>query len=257
MFEYYNYFGITDLNADGKLDFWAIGNAGDNLGTAIFSILGNGNGTWQTPILYSTTPAGYNAGGIVQADFNNDGKPDFVMGNSCLGISCLTVVLQTPVVAAPSVLSFGTELIKGKAKPMTVTVTNAGTASVTVSSITFSGSNAADFQQTNNCSSLASEASCTVQVYFVPSIEEYLETATLSITETAPGRNRASRIVGPRHLCTRIPLEPGLRQRGRRTNQHQNGDFDQHQNVYALGGKDLHRSQPLRQGIQRDQQLRK
>ena len=187
VFEYYNYFGITDLNADGKLDFWAIGNAGDNLGTAIFSILGNGNGTWQTPILYSTTPAGYNAGGIVQADFNNDGKPDFVMGNSCLGISCLTVVLQTPVVAAPSVLSFGTELIKGKAKPMTVTVTNAGTASVTVSSITFSGSNAADFQQTNNCSSLASEASCTVQVYFVPSIEEYLETATLSITETAPG----------------------------------------------------------------------
>jgi hypothetical protein len=33
-FQSYNAFGIADLNGDGKLDFWAIGSAGDNLGTS-------------------------------------------------------------------------------------------------------------------------------------------------------------------------------------------------------------------------------
>jgi hypothetical protein len=187
-FQYYGTFGIADLNGDGKIDFWALGNAGDNLGTAIFSILGNGNGTWQPPALYSTTPAGYSAGGIVQADFNTDGKPDFLLANSCLGISCIDVILQTPVVVAPNTLSFGTKLIKGKSKPLPVTLTNAGPAAVTISTHGFSGSNAKDFSQTNNCpSSLASEASCTISVYFVPSTEYYPEAATLSITESAPG----------------------------------------------------------------------
>ena len=187
-FQYYGVFGIADLNGDGKLDFWTLGNAGDNLGTAIFSVLGNGNGTWQPPVLYSTTQAGYNAGGIVEADFNNDGKPDFLLANSCLGISCIEVVLQTPVVVAPTTLAFGTKLIKGKSKPLPVTLTNAGPAAVNVSTFAFSGGNASDFSQTNNCpSSLASEASCTIQVYFVPSTEYYPESATLSITETAPG----------------------------------------------------------------------
>jgi hypothetical protein len=196
-FEYYSYIGIADLNGDGKLDFWAIGSAGDNLGTAIFSVLGNGDGTFQPPTLYSVTAAGSNAGILVEADFNNDGKPDFVMSNTCTGVSCLSVILQTPVVALPSTLSFGTKLIKGKSKPLPVTLTNAGTAAVSAPTITFSGTNAKDFSQTNNCpSSLASEASCTIQVYFVPTTEYYPESATLSISESAPGGTQQVALTG-------------------------------------------------------------
>jgi hypothetical protein len=196
-FQYYGTFGIADLNGDGKADFWTLGNAGDNLGTAIFSILGNGNGTWQPAVLYSVTQAGYSAGGIVQGDFNHDGKPDFLLANSCLGISCMDVILQSPVVVAPAALSFGTKLIKGKSKPLPVTLTNAGTIPVAVSAFTFSGSNAADFSQTNNCpSSLASQANCTIQVYFVPSNELYQETATLSISENAPAGSQQVALTG-------------------------------------------------------------
>ncbi|MFZ0417141.1 MAG: FG-GAP-like repeat-containing protein [Candidatus Sulfotelmatobacter sp.] len=197
-FQYYSYlFGIADLNGDGKLDFWTLGNAGDNLGTSIFSILGNGDGTWQSPVLYSTTPAGYSTGGMVEADFNNDGKPDFLLANSCLGVSCIDVFLQTPVVVTPDTLAFGTKLIKGKSKPLPVTLTNAGPAAVSAPTFAFSGSNAADFSQTNNCpSSLASEASCTISVYFVPSTEYYPESATLSITESAPGGTQQVALTG-------------------------------------------------------------
>lgn len=197
-FQYYGYlFGVADLNGDGKLDFWTLGNAGDNLGTSIFSILGNGDGTWQTPVLYSTTQAGYSAGGMVEADFNNDGKPDFLLANSCVGVNCIDVFLQTPVVVVPTSLSFGTKLINGKSQPLPVTLTNAGTAAVSVSTPTFSGTNAKDFSQTNNCpSSLVSEASCKIQVYFVPSTEYYPESATLSVSESAPGGTQQVALTG-------------------------------------------------------------
>jgi hypothetical protein len=51
-------------------------------------MLGNGNGTFQKPVAYSTA-LGYNpdwwAGGLAVADFNGDGHPDIVSiagGNS-------------------------------------------------------------------------------------------------------------------------------------------------------------------------------
>jgi hypothetical protein len=205
--QYYNVFGIADMNGDGKLDFWAIGSAGDNLGTVIFSILGNGNGTYQPPVLYSVTQAGYNTGSIVEADFNNDGKPDFQFGNSCLGISCLQVSLQTPVVAAPSVLSFGTTLIGVHSRLQSVTVTNAGLSAVTITGISFTGGNSTDFSETNTCpASLGSTLSCTIQVGFDPSLEQYLETSTLSISDSAPGGAQQVAVSG---TGTYIRLSPG------------------------------------------------
>src|ERR1035438_2032346 len=40
----YESFGVADLNGDGKLDIWTTDD-----GVTIYSILGNGNGTFQAP----------------------------------------------------------------------------------------------------------------------------------------------------------------------------------------------------------------
>jgi hypothetical protein len=206
-FQQYDSFGVADMNGDGKPDLWAFGSAGDNIGDAIFSILGNGNGTFQPPVLYSLPSLGSGNYQPVEADFNNDGKPDFQLANLCDGINCMTVALQSPVVTAPTILSFGTTLIGVHSRLQTITLTNAGLTALTISGFSFTGTNAADFSQTNNCpASLASTLSCTIQVGFDPSTEDYPETASLSISDSAPGGGQLIPLSGE---GTYIRLSPG------------------------------------------------
>lgn len=63
---------ISDFNNDGKLDI-AVTNYS---GTAINVLLGNGDGTFQAPIL-TTSPI--NPIGLTVGDFNHDGKPDLAL----------------------------------------------------------------------------------------------------------------------------------------------------------------------------------
>ncbi|MDH6122341.1 hypothetical protein ABH930_006683 [Kitasatospora sp. GAS204A] len=66
----------------------------------------------------------------------------------------------------PSSLTFGSQAVATTSASQAVTVTNTGTAAASVSSVTASG----DFSQTNTCgSSIAVNASCTVDVSFTPS----------------------------------------------------------------------------------------
>jgi hypothetical protein len=70
-----------------------------------------------------------------------------------------------PVLGAnPASLSFAGTVVGATTAAQTVTVTNSGTTSATVSGVSVSG----DFAQTNSCSSLAVGASCTVSVTFKP-----------------------------------------------------------------------------------------
>src|SRR5262249_55643948 len=61
-------------------------------------------------------------------------------------------------------IGFGTQVINTTSSSKTLTITNTGSAGITISGIT------ADmpFSQTNNCSSLAANASCTANISFVP-----------------------------------------------------------------------------------------
>ena len=62
---------IVDVNGDGKGDF--IESSGQAAATNIF--LGNGNGTFQAPVVIQLP--GIAPGAIASADLNNDGHPDF------------------------------------------------------------------------------------------------------------------------------------------------------------------------------------
>jgi hypothetical protein len=75
---------------------------------------------------------------------------------------------STPAPSAtlsPTSLTFGAQGLQTVSAPQSVSVTNAGTAALTLSSIVATG----DFSQTNSCgSSLAAGSSCTVNVTFTP-----------------------------------------------------------------------------------------
>jgi len=69
----------ADLNQDGRLDL-LVSVAGANPPSAVEVFLGNGNGTFQNPIVTGVTTAiGVN---IAIADFNGDGIPDIASSNS-------------------------------------------------------------------------------------------------------------------------------------------------------------------------------
>jgi len=64
----------ADFNGDGKLDLAVV----DNVENVVFILLGNGDGTFQSPIRFAT---GTDPGAIVAGDFNNDGKLDLAVAN--------------------------------------------------------------------------------------------------------------------------------------------------------------------------------
>jgi len=91
------------------------------------------------------------------------------------------------VVLSPTSLSFGTVAIGTTSTAKTVTLKNTGTALLTISAITVTGTNTADFAQTHTCgSSLAAGASCTISVTFKPTASG-TRSASLSVTDNAPG----------------------------------------------------------------------
>jgi len=76
-----------------------------------------------------------------------------------------TGVAPGPILSpSPTSLSFPGTVVGATSAGQTVTVSNTGTTTATISGVTASG----DFAQTNNCSSLAVGASCTVTVTFRP-----------------------------------------------------------------------------------------
>jgi hypothetical protein len=64
----------------------------------------------------------------------------------------------------PSTLTFAGQVVGTTSAAQSVTVTNTGTSLLAISSVTASG----DFGQSNNCTSVATGASCTIQATFTP-----------------------------------------------------------------------------------------
>jgi antitoxin (DNA-binding transcriptional repressor) of toxin-antitoxin stability system len=80
----------------------------------------------------------------------------------------------------PASLSFAGTVVGSSATAQTVTVTNSGTASASISAVAATG----DFSQTNNCSTLAVGASCSVSVGFKPTAGGS-RTGNLTVTSNA------------------------------------------------------------------------
>jgi len=107
------------------------------------------------------------------------------------------VVSPAPaVVLSPTSLTFGDQLATTASTAQTLTLSNGGTAALSVTSVGIIGTNAGDFSQTNNCgTSVAVSASCSINVTFTPSASGS-RSGTLSIADNASGSPQTFSLVG-------------------------------------------------------------
>ena len=82
------HFVTGDFDHDGKIDL-AVPNGS---GSTVSVLLGNGDGTFQAPVIYSTDTNG-NAYALAVGDFNADGNPDLVVTNIGTGSATISVLL--------------------------------------------------------------------------------------------------------------------------------------------------------------------
>jgi Glycosyl hydrolases family 39 len=102
--------------------------------------------------------------------------PSLISGSKCLAAATVS----------PSSLSWASVSLGNVGAPKSVTLTNGGSASISIRGIAFTGTNAADFIiSSKTCgSTLAAKAGCTVAIRFKPSATG-TRTATLTITDSA------------------------------------------------------------------------
>jgi probable HAF family extracellular repeat protein len=100
------------------------------------------------------------------------------------------------VTLSPTSLTLPAQAIGTTSAAKTVTLKNTGTASLTISGIAITGTNAGDFAQTHTCrSSLAAGASCSISVTFKP-MASGTRTAAVSVTDNAAGSPQRTALSG-------------------------------------------------------------
>jgi FtsP/CotA-like multicopper oxidase with cupredoxin domain len=105
----------------------------------------------------------------------------------------LTVLLSGTGVApiatlTPAVVPFGNQLVATTSLPQTVTLTNTGTAPLSISGVSLSGPNPAEFGQASTCgASLTPGASCSIPVTFAPA-SAGAKAASLDVTTSDPAQ---------------------------------------------------------------------
>jgi hypothetical protein len=96
-----------------------------------------------------------------------------------------TGTTPNPVTLSATSLSFGTEPVGDMTASQTVTMTNSGSATLNITSITVTGANATSFDFANSCgTTLAAGANCIIHGHFAPTTTGSLP-ATIKITDNA------------------------------------------------------------------------
>ena len=170
-------FALADFNGDGIPDL-AVGAPylyGMNAQAGQLSVfLGKGDGTFGREVDYAIA-----SGQPLPADFNGDGKLDLATvssSRSCDGDgsncppSLITVLLQTTAQFSVYSLAFPMVDVGQTGNPQNITLTNVGTGSLAITSVSLGGPNPGDFKiQSNSCGAvLAAGANCVVGVVFSP-----------------------------------------------------------------------------------------
>jgi len=91
------------------------------------------------------------------------------------------------VTLTPPSIAFGNQTVNTTSGSQTVTLTNSGAASLSITSIALTGANPGSFAQTNTCgATLAAGASCNIAITFAPTTVASFS-AALAVTDNASG----------------------------------------------------------------------
>jgi hypothetical protein len=183
---------VADLNRDGKLDV-AI-----DAGSGVDVFWGNGDGSLQPAQFFDSGYGGY----TIVGDLNGDHLPDFVMGTFYQGV---VTMLNTGVVSfSPTApLRFPAQLINTSSSAQTVTLTNSGTAPLSIVSIKASG----PFREKNSCgAALSVGAACTISAWFQPTATGKL-TGLITVVDSASTQSQVVELLG---TGTEIELSPSI-----------------------------------------------
>jgi hypothetical protein len=157
--------------------------------------IGNGQITATAPPSGNYAPPGYYYLDIL----NSSGVP------AIMPFVLMSTTSGPGVSLSPGKLTFASQLVRTTSPAQTVTLTNTGTATLTISSIARAGTNAADFAQTNTCgSSVAAGASCAINVTFTPLASGY-RAATLNVTDNANGSPQRVQLSGQGTVMSLAP----------------------------------------------------
>jgi hypothetical protein len=103
---------------------------------------------------------------------------------------------QPAVSLVPSTLMFGQQGVGTTGTAQTVTMTNTGNASLSITSIKITGASRTDFAETNACGkTLAAGANCSISVTFTPTVIGS-RNAALSVTDNAVGGPQTVSLTG-------------------------------------------------------------
>src|SRR5438067_274947 len=129
-------------------------------------------------VIFKPSAAGSRSGSVTITD-NATGSPHIV--------SLTGTGVSPQVTLSASSLSFANQLVSTTSVAQTITVSNSGSAALSITSVAITGTNAADFSQTNTCGvSVAAGASCTVSATFTPSAAGS-RSGSVVITDNATG----------------------------------------------------------------------
>jgi probable HAF family extracellular repeat protein len=117
----------------------------------------------------------------------------------------LLMPIPSAVKLSATSLAFGNEAVNGTSASKSISLTNSGTAPLSISSIMLSGSTADDFSLTKTCgASLAAGASCTISVTFKP-VSAGGKAALISIADNANGSPQFVALSGTGTAATGVP----------------------------------------------------
>jgi len=127
-----------------------------------------------------------------------DDAPDSPESTSLTGIG---IGSGPAVTISPTSLTFATQLVNTTSPPQTVTLTNVGNGSLSITSVVATG----NFAQTNTCgTTVAAGASCTISVTFTPSTVN-TRTGSITVTDNAPGSPQVVTLTGTGTYVTYAP----------------------------------------------------
>ena len=166
----------------------------NSTGTALVysTFLGGSIGSAASGLVLDGSDNAYMTGLTGDSNFPVTSGAYQTTNNANYGINAFVTKFSTTVTgpwasfSAP-VLSFSSQTVGATSEPLTETVTSAGTADLTIASVSIGGSNPSDFAiSANNCTAavLAPQRTCAVSVTFTPSAAG-TRSAALSFTDNA------------------------------------------------------------------------